>query len=158
MGAFKGMAIKVVSESIQGRDVTDQYTDIEARLEILNKTKIKYEEILAKAYSVNDLLSVQQQLVNLQSQIDNLKGQQKYYEQSAKLSKIVVYLSTDDLSLPYAPTDAWRPVVVLKQAVRALLLSIRDIGNLLIWVVVFIPIWVPAIWIIRLIRRRLIKN
>lgn len=154
MGSFKNMAVKVVSESVNGRDVTDQYTDLEAQLEVLYKTKLKYEEILQKAEKVTDLMSVQQQLTSLQSQIDNLKGQQKYYEQSAKLSKITIYLSTDELALPYAPTNEWRPTVIFKEAVRSMVGTIRSFGSLIIWAVVYVPIIIPIILIIKFIRKR----
>lgn len=154
MEAFKSMAVKVVSESVSGTDVTDQYMDIDARIEVLNKTKTKYEDILQKAEKVNDLMNVQQELINLQSQIDSLKGQQKYYEQSAKLSKIVIYLSTDELALPYAPTNEWRPAVVFKEAVRSLVGMFRGIGSLIIWAIVYIPILIPIILVIFYLKKR----
>jgi len=155
MELFKVMAVKVVSENVSGTDVTDQYTDLQAQLEVLQKTKVKFEEILDKAYTVNDLMNVQQQLISLQQQINSVKGQQKYFEQSAKLSKITIYLSTDDLALPYAPTNEWRPVVVFKEAVRSLINNIRGLGNILIWVVVFSPLWIPAIFVIRFAKKKL---
>lgn len=154
MDSFKKLAVKVVSESVNGTDVTDQYTDLQARLDVLLKTKTKFEDILSKATEVNDLLNVQQQLISIQSQIDNVRDQQKYYEQTAKLSKITIYLSTDELALPYAPTNEWRPVVVFKQAVRAFIETVRDIGSLLIWVIVFSPIIVPVFFIVRYIKRK----
>lgn len=154
MAAYKNMAVKVVSESVNGTDVTDQYTDLQARLDVLLKTKMKFEDILDRATAVKDLLDVQQQLISLQSQIDNVKGQQKYYEQSAKLSKITIYLSTDELALPYAPTNEWRPVVVFKEAVRSFVGAIRNIGNLIIWSVVYSPIIVPIFFVIRYIKRK----
>lgn len=151
---FKKDAVKVVSESIHGTDVTDQYVDLEAQLTILNKTKAKFEEILDKAYNVSDLMNVQQQLINLQSQIDSVKGQQKYYEQSAKLSKVTIYLSTDELALPYAPTNEWRPAVVFKEAVRSLISNIRGLGNLLIWGVVYSPFIIIAVLVYAWYKRR----
>ena len=154
---FKKMAVKVVSENVSGTDVTDQYTDLQAQLEVLQKTKVKFEEILDKAYTVNDLMNVQQQLISLQQQIDSVKGQQKYFEQSAKLSKITIYLSTDDLALPYAPTNEWRPTVVFKEASRSLILAFRNIANLFIWVVVFSPIWVTAIFVYRFAKKKLAR-
>ncbi len=154
MEAFKKMAVKVVSESVNGTDVTDQYSDLQAQLDVLQKTKAKFEEILDKASAVRDLLEVQQQLISIQSQIDSVKGQQKYYEQTAKLSKITIYLSTDELALPYAPTNEWRPTVVFKEAVRSLISTIRDIGSLVIWLVVFLPIIIPVFFIIRYIKRK----
>ena len=153
--SFKNMAVKVVSESVFGNDVTDQYVDIESRLEVLNKTKIKYEEILQKAEKVTDLLAVQQQLTSLQSQIDSLKGQQKYYEQSAKLSKVVIYLSTDELALPYAPTNEWRPMVIFKEAVRSLIQTFRGLGSMIIWIAVYLVIIIPVILIIRFVKRKI---
>lgn len=152
--ALKGYAVKVVSESVSGNDVTDEYVDLQARLDILYKTKAKFDEISDKAYTVNDLLNVNRELINVQSQIDSIKGQQKYYEQSAKLSKITVYLSTDELALPYAPTNEWRPAVIFKTAVRSLVGAFRSLGTLVIWLVVFSPIIIPALAFYRWYRNK----
>lgn len=154
LGYFRGLAVKVVSENIHGRDVTDRYVDIQGRLDNLNKVKIKYEEILVKAEKVDDILQVQNQLVNLQSQIDNLKGQQNYLDKSAELSKITVYLSTDELALPYAPTEAWRPSVIFKKAVRSLVGSLRQAGSLIIWLLVYSVIWLPVLIIYIFFQKR----
>lgn len=151
---FKKMAVKVVSESVYGNDVTDQYVDLESRLAVLNNTKTKYEEILKQASKVSDIMNVQEQLTYIQTQIDNLKGQKKYLEQSAKLSKIVVYLSTDELALPYAPTNEWRPMVIFKNAVRSLVTLFRGVGSLFIYLIVFIPVIIPVVFIIRILQKR----
>lgn len=152
---FKKLAVKVVSESVYGQDVTDEYVDLEARLEVLNKTKAKFEEIMDKAYAIQDLLSVQRELINLQSQIDSLKGQQKYYAQSAKLSKVTIYLSTDELALPYAPTNEWRPLVVFKQAVRSLIADFQHLANVVIWLLVYLPVWLPLLLLFLFLKKRL---
>lgn len=137
---FKKLSVKVVSESVSGTDVTDQYQDLDSRLEVLYKTKAKFEDILESANNVSELLNVQREIINLQSQIDSLIGQKKYYEQSAKLSKITVYLSTDELALPYTPQNSWRPEVIFKNASRSLLINLRQFGTLLIWIMVYSPI------------------
>jgi hypothetical protein len=151
---FKKLAVKVVSVSVYGNDVTDEYVDLGSRLLVLTKTKAKFEDIMDKAYVINDLLNVQRELISLQSQIDSLKGQQKYYEQSAKLSKVTIYLSTDELALPYAPTNEWRPAVVFKEAVRSLIGNLRNIGSLIIWLAVYSPIIIPVCLFLWYIRKR----
>jgi len=151
---FRSLSVKVVSENINGQDVTDQYIDIDARLANLNKTKAKFEEIMSKAEKIDEILQVQRELVNLQDQIDSLKGQQIYLEKSAQISKVTIYLSTDELALPYAPSEAWRPTVIFKKAVRSMVGSLRKIGNLIIWLVVYSVIWIPALIIYKLIQRR----
>lgn len=152
LDAFRKTGLRVVDERVSGRDVTDQYVDLDARLATLNKTKTKFEEILDRATQIQDLLNVQRELVNLQTQIDSVKGQQQFLSQSAKLSKITVYLSTDEFSLPYSPKEPWRPRVVLKLAVRSLVSNLRNVGTALIWIGIYSIVWGPvlvSIWIFK---------
>ncbi len=142
---IRSVGVRVVSENLDGTDVTDQYTDIAARLDTLEKTKSKFEQILEQAIAVEDILQVQRELVNVQAQIDSLKGQQQYLEKTSATSKITVYLSTDELSLPYAPAQPWRPAVVFKTAVRSLVLALRGVGSAAIWLVVYSVIWLPIL-------------
>jgi len=151
---FRSLAIKVSSENLLGTDVTDEYTDIGARLETLNKTKAKFEEILSKAVAVNDILTVQRELISLQDQIDSLKGRQQYLEKTAELAKISLYLSTDEFSLPYAPSQPFRPEAIFKQAVRSLVGTLRGGAKLLIWVGVYSPIWLLILGIIWFFKHR----
>jgi len=154
LSAIKKLGVKVTSESTSGSDVTDQYVDTDARLATLNATKTKFESILNSAIKVQDILEVQREIINLQSQIDSLKGQQKYLEQSAKLSRISLNLSTDELALPYTPDKGWRPAVIFKEAVRSLVGFLRQAGTTLIWAIVFSPIWLIALVVWYFIRRR----
>ena len=155
---YRSLSVKVSSENILGTDVTDEYTDIDARLSTLEKTKAKFEEILAKAVNVQEILQVQREIISLQDQIDALKGRKLYLEKTSKLAKITVYLSTDELALPYAPTTAFRPALIYKLAVRSLIGTLRSTASLLIWVGVYAVIWVPlagvAFLIYRLRKRR----
>ncbi len=154
LAAFRGLAVRVTSEQVTGQDVTDQFVDLTARLAVLEKTKAKFELILDEARTVQESLEVQRELVNLQYQIDAVKGQQKYLDESAKTVRITAFLSTDELALPFAPEDAWRPEAVFRQAVRSLVGMLRGFGSVAIWAVVFVPLWLPAIIILRWLRRR----
>ena len=111
--------VKVISENVSGYDVTDQYVDIGERIAQLERTKAKIEEIMSKATRVADLIDIQNQLNYIQQQIDSYRGQQKYLEQTAKLTRITVWLATDELALPYTPDESWRPEVIFKNAVRS---------------------------------------
>jgi len=150
----RGLAVKVVSENLLGTDVTDQYVNTQARIDTLEKTKKKFEDILDKAVNVQDILTVQRELINVQEQIDSLTGQNKYLEQTAKLAKVTVYLASDELELPYAPAQGWRPAVIFKTAVRSLVSFARFLGTAAIWIGVFSVIWLPVLLIIILVKRR----
>jgi len=77
---------------------------------------------------------------------DTLVSQNKHLEKSAELTKITIYLSTDEFSLPYTPTESWRLEVVFKQVVRSLILTFRKIATFLILVFVYLPIIIPLIF------------
>lgn len=143
LNQFRSLSVKIISENLQGEDVTDRYTDIQAKLTTLYKTKAKFEEIMEKATEIHDILNIQREIINLQSQIDKFKGQQQYLKQNAKMTKLTIYLSTDELALPYSPSQPWRPRVILKQAVRSLIGNLRKVGTLLIWLAVYSLIWIP---------------
>lgn len=142
---FKSLAIKVVTENLTGEDVTNQYSDINARLKTLDRTKEIFEEMLGKAIAIPDILNIQREIINMQDQIDSLKGQTKYLEENSSMAKITIYLSTDELSLPYAPLDSWRPEQIMKEAVRSIISTFRIIFGLLIWIGVYGIIWIPAL-------------
>ncbi len=155
LNEIRDLGVKVISENVVGTDVTAEFVDIEARLETLLKTKAKFEQIMAGASSINDLLNIQRELINLQSQIDSLRGQQKYLEQTARLSLVTVYLATDELALPYAPAASWRPSVIFKEAVRALISSLRGVGSAAIWITVYSVVWLPILLVFWWLKRRL---
>jgi len=152
--------VKVISENVSGYDVTDQYVDIGERIAQLERTKAKIEEIMSKATRVADLIDIQNQLNYIQQQIDSYRGQQKYLEQTAKLTRITVWLATDELALPYTPDESWRPEVIFKNAVRTLIGMLRSVGSVLIWAAVFAPlvaVVVLVVWLVNRWLKRLVK-
>lgn len=148
LAAFRGFAVRVTNETVSGQDVTDQFEDVAAQLAVLEKTKAKFEAILEDAKTVDESLRVQQQLISLQQQIDALKGRQQYYERSAQMVRITAFLSTDETALPYTPDEAWRPQAIFRLAVRSLVGVLQGVGTAGIWIVVFAPLWIPAVLIL----------
>lgn len=141
---LRSIAVKVVYENIIGHDITDQYTDYAKRLESLESARSKLEAIINRAVTADEILNVQTRIFEIQDQIDAIKGQMSYMDKASETSKVSIVLSTDELALPYTPVKVWRPDVVFKQAVRALLGALMAVGSVGIWVVVFSPLAVLA--------------
>ncbi len=154
MNHYRSLAHKVYYDYISGRDVTDEYQDINAHLKILTEMKARYETIRDRAETVNELLEVERQIINVQNQIDSLKGRQVYLEQTAALAKVTVHLSTDELALPYTPSEGFRPELVYRQAVRSVLGTLIKLANASIWIVVYSIIWGPIFLALMYYQRR----
>lgn len=155
---FRGLGVKVVSENLVGTDVTDQYVDIDARVATLEKTKAAMESILERATLISDLSNITQQIIGIQSQIDALKGQQKSLSENAKFAKVTIYMSTDEIALPYAPSETFRPAVIFKLAVRALVTTLRSVATAGIWIAVYSVIWVPVLILLYVLNRYLSRK
>ena len=151
---YRTLAVKVASENIIGIDVTEEYEDLDSRIETLEGTIDQFEAIKVKATKIADLVSITEQIIILRGQIDDLKGTKKFIADSAAYPKITASLATDEFALPYQPPEGFRPGVIFKQAVRSLLSGLYAIGESLIWVGVYAIVWVPLLLIVRYLLKR----
>jgi len=134
---IKALAGEVLSENISGQDVTQEYTDLESRLRNLEKTEEQLTLIMEQAWETEDVLNVYNKLVYVQEEIELIKGQMKYYEQSAALSAISVSIQANEAVQPLKIGN-WQPVGVAKQALQALINTLKFLANTLIWIVLYI--------------------
>lgn len=141
---LRSVGMKVLNENVEAADITDQFQDLEAQLAQLNKTQAKFEEIYERAETVDEILRVQNQILSNQRQIDSVVGRINALDAKSKSTLISVSLTTDELALSYNP-EAWRPGVTVKLAVRSLMVSLRSIGNFIIWLGVYAVIWIPVL-------------
>ena len=97
---LRELALKVESEISTSQDVTDEYVDIQSRLKGLRATEDRLLEIMQQADDVEDALSVQLELSNLQTRIEQIEGRIKYLEQTSAYSLINVGLQVAPAALP----------------------------------------------------------
>jgi chromosome segregation ATPase len=62
---------------MRGKDVTEQYIDVQARLKNKYVLRDRLKQILEKAVTVQDVLAVETELNRVQSDIDSMEGQIK---------------------------------------------------------------------------------
>jgi hypothetical protein len=84
---------KTSNISTNATDVTGQYVDLQARLTALQDSRQQYLTILAKATSIGDILSVQEQLDGIQQQIEQLQNQLQLLTSQTSYSKVTVTVS-----------------------------------------------------------------
>jgi hypothetical protein len=155
-----------LNQSIESQDVTSEYTDLQSRLRNLESAEEQLQEIMDKAYDTEDVMRVFNQLVQVQEQIEIIKGQIKYYEQSSAYSAIEVELEPDEAVQPLT-IGGWQPAGVAKKAVQALINALEVLVNFSIWMVVFfiplliiflIVVGIPIYLIIKFINSRSSKK
>ena len=150
--------LPVRSENISSDDVTQSYTDLQSRLRNLEAAEKQLQAIMDEAKKTEDVLSVYSQLVSIREQIEVIKGQIKYYEESAALSAISVELAATAASQPIQ-VGGWQPEGTVKEAIQSLIYAFQSLVEFLIWLVLFfLPILIAIaipVWLVILVIRRL---
>ena len=153
---IKKDAVEVQNESQSGQDVTDQYVDLQSRL----KAKLLAEEqltaIMKEAKRTEDVLAVYAQLQQIESEIEVLRGQIKYTEQSAALSAISVNIIAEETLKPIE-VGGWKPEGVARDAIQSLIYFWQDFTDFMIHFVLYtlpvlITIAIPLVLIFLLLR------
>jgi hypothetical protein len=158
---IKASANQVLSENASGQDVTREYTDLQSRLRNLQDAETQLREIMASAIRTEDVLQVFNQLTQVSGEIEIVKGQINYYEQSAALSAISITLKADEAVQPLN-IGGWEPVGVAKDAVQALVNTLQTVGDVLIWVLIYILplaiLFVVIVWFGRKMQKRFFQS
>lgn len=89
-------------KEIDARDVTDQFIDLEIRLENKKNYLKKYNDLLKQAKSVKDILEIEERIRGIEEEIESTTGRLKY------LSDLVDY-STLDLEISKPKDNKYQP-------------------------------------------------
>lgn len=86
----------VVSQSVNVTDVSENYYDLEMRLDIAKASVKELEELLDKAVDVQDVIAVRQELSDAVYQVEYLQGQLNSYD--SKISYSYVYINLTEVT------------------------------------------------------------
>ncbi|HKR62239.1 MAG TPA: DUF4349 domain-containing protein [Thermoanaerobaculia bacterium] len=163
LAAIRATAKRVDNETIASNDVSEEYVDLESRVRNLEATEAELLELLKVARTTSkkasEVLEVHQQLMNIRGEIEQTKGRMRYLSQVSAMSSIALDIVPDAIAQPVVQ-PGWQPVVVMKNASRALVSVMQGFANAAIWFVIYL---VPIFGILGLIiaaarkARRLLK-
>lgn len=162
LSKIKGMAVEVKSENMSGQDVTAEYTDLKSRLTNLEAAEKQLQSIMAEATKTEDVLAVYNQLVYTREQIEVIKGQMKYYEESATFSAITLDIIPNIVTQPIE-VGGWHPEGAAKQAIEDTVRFLQTATDGLIYFAIarlpfLIIVGVPGYFIGRAVWKRVRKN
>lgn len=88
IGDLSSDAKYMESKSISQRDVTEEYLDVESRLKNKKALEARFLEILQKANSVEEILSVEKEIGKIREEIDSTEGRLNYLKHMVSFSTI----------------------------------------------------------------------
>jgi len=142
MATLEQMAIDVQNKTISREDITDQYSDAEARLRNLEATEVELREMLAEVRAKpnakpEDILTVYQHLTDIRGQIEQVQGRKNMYDNLVSLSTLTLTLTPNWTSIPVVE-EGWQPARTLRSASRELVSALQDLADAAIWLLIFL--------------------
>ena len=163
--AFAETLGTMVNVQISTDDITEGYYDAKTRLETMEKSLARYDEFLERAETIEEVLQVQGQINQITVEIEALKGRLRVWD--SMLAESIISLEIRQVNDP----------VKIKKEVTWSALTLEDMGylmrsgltrftNVLVsvlqWLLVALvassPVWVIALVIFLIVRRRRIKK
>jgi len=153
LAELRDLAVRVTSESTDSRDVTEEYVDLQSRLNNAEATESQYLALLEKAEDVDDILRIYESLSRVRSEIEQIKGRMQYLERTSSMSLISVYLKPLATAKPLVRAG-WNAQEILKSAVRGFVTFGQWLGVAAIWLIIFSPVWGTILGVIYWRRRK----
>lgn len=155
LNLVRRVALRINQDITSSSEVTEQYVDLESRLRNLEATSARLREFLNRAQTITETLTVNQQLTNVESEIEQIKGKLNALSARSAFSTITTDLQellptpapTHTPTITPSPTptatptpNLWRPGETLDSAVNLQTNLLQGLGTLAIWfIVVLLP-------------------
>lgn len=163
-----GEVSNVVSSNKTVDDVTLNYVSIESRMNALKTEETRLLELLAKAETMDDLLTVESRLTDVRTELEQVTSALRVMDNQVNYATVDLYI---DEVTEYTPVE--EPETVWQRISEGFVKSLKGVGNffeeLFVFLIVGSPYFVlvaillavPAIVIvviIKLVRRKIRKS
>ena len=144
---------EITNKNITARDVTEEYIDGETRLNSKRLFRNRYNQLLAKAAKIDDMLAIEENIRVLQEEIESEEGHLKFINDQVSYSTLEIYLYFEkEISITPVKTETF-----FQRFKNSLAIGWTTIVNALLWSIAQWP-WLIVIIVFTFILKVLIKR
>jgi hypothetical protein len=138
----------ILDKNINAKDVTEEYVDLEIRLDNNRAYSDRYKKMLNKATTIKEMIAIQEKIRHIEKQVDSNLGRMKYLSNRVQFSTLSVILTQvpKEIIATTPPTFMDNIINAFQNGYSGLLFFIVVVAN-------FWPI-VIGIFLILLIRKK----
>ena len=134
---IKQISSIVNNENIYTNDVTEEYIDIESRLNVMLETEKRFLSLLKTANKIEEIVQVEKELMRIRAEIDSLTGRIKYLTTTTENSQLNLYMIEE---MPISGSDDWNIGNSFDDSLRTFISFLKNTADFLIGILVFTPI------------------
>lgn len=140
MARLRGLAVDVVNESSETSDVTEEFTDLQARLRNLEATERQYLAFLERAQDLDDILVITDRINQVRAEIERTQGRINLLQNLSELATITAHLTPAAAETPGPspePDGVTNPSTAAREAWERSLETLAVIASGVLAVVVY---------------------
>lgn len=141
-----GEVSNIVSSQKTVTDVTLNYVATESKMKALQAEEARLLELIAKAETLNDLLTIEKRLTEVRTELETVTSALKVLENQVNYA--TVYLSITEVK---EYTDVTEPETVWERISTGFVDSLKGVGNFLVNLFVFLIVALPYLVLLAVI-------
>lgn len=134
--------VEVEREESSSQDVSAEFVDNESRLTALEETQRRYLALLSEADTVDEILRLENELTDVRSQIETIKGRQNYLSEMTSFSTVTVTLEPEN-GTQNDPDDGMAVTRIFESAWDRSIGALAGIAEAVIVIAIFAAFFVP---------------
>ena len=148
LAALRGLAIKVVGEKTDTQDVTGQVVDLSARIANLQATERAFQDVMTKAKSISDILTVQAELTKVRGDIEQAIAEKQHLTGQAAFSTLTVGFGLKPEAAVVVSQQKFDPKSEVDRASATMVDILQGLATAGIW---FAIVWLPILLVLGLL-------
>jgi hypothetical protein len=148
LAALRALAIKVVNEKTDTQDVTGQVVDLSARIANLQATEQAFQDVMTKAKTISDILTVQAELTKVRGVIEQAMAEKQHLTGQAAFSTLTVGFSLKPEAAVVVSQQKFDPKSEVDRASATMVDILQGLATVGIW---FAIVWLPILVVLGLL-------
>lgn len=133
-----------VSSSVSSQDVSEEFVDLEGRLNYWTQQEAFYTRLIDEAATIQDLVTVQTQMQDVLLNIEQIEGRLRFLESRTSFATLTVGLTEVPDSVLTQPEPEGEPGTIEKAFDQAGEVLLATVAFLIVGVAVVLPIGILA--------------
>jgi len=137
---------EVLDSRAEGKDVTEEWVDLDSRTRNLRKEEGVLLDLMGmRAKSLSEVLEVEKELARVRGEIEKTEGRIRMLSEQVSLATINLALVETGAAVRPIPRGLWAMRGTVTHAIRTAMMVARALVGLVVWIVMFGVVWVPAL-------------
>lgn len=129
---------KLLSNNISGQDVTEEYVDLESRLQSKKVVEKRLLAFMEQAEKTEDLLAISEDLAEVQEEIEQITGRMNYLQNKADLATVHIEIQENNVSLEDGDLNTWE--ATKQQFIKSINFLLKVISNVFVFIAGNMPV------------------